>query len=385
MDRPRILVVEDEFIVAEDIAEKLRTLNYEVVDIVGSGEDAIEICQTSNPDLVLMDIVLLGDIDGIDAAETIWHQHSIPVVYLTAYADDNTLERAKLTEPFGYLLKPFQEKDLRAAIEIALSRHQVEVQTRQALKASEELRQCAEEQVNRQKQYVSIASHELRNPLATILLSAQSIELSQAQPHDGNGYLSYIQTAAKNMDRLIHNMLVLGRAESGRLSFEPQPTDVEAFCSQLVEKMRFIDDHDCQLILSSEGIDSDELLMLDPSLLEHILSNLLSNAIKYSPDGGRVWLDLQRRSIANGELVLSFQVRDEGIGIPPEEKAHLFETFHRCSNACGIDGNGLGLAIVQRAVALHDGEISVESELGAGSAFTVVLPYAVASQSAVPL
>lgn len=124
MSTKQILVVEDEGIVALDIGEKLKRLGHAVPAIAASGEEAIEQAGQLTPDLVLMDIKLKGVVDGVEAAQHIWDHFNIPVVYLTAYADVVTLERAKLTEPFGYLVKPFEERELGATIEMALVKYQ---------------------------------------------------------------------------------------------------------------------------------------------------------------------------------------------------------------------------------------------------------------------
>ncbi|MDJ0520005.1 MAG: EAL domain-containing protein [Trichodesmium sp. MO_231.B1] len=122
----KILVVEDELIAAENIARNLNKLGYEVIGIVDSGEEAIQAATNNHPNLVLMDIMLQGDLDGIEAAGHIRSELKIPVIYMTAYADDDTLGRAKLTEPYGYLVKPFKPQTLRTTIEIALQKHQGE-------------------------------------------------------------------------------------------------------------------------------------------------------------------------------------------------------------------------------------------------------------------
>jgi diguanylate cyclase (GGDEF)-like protein/PAS domain S-box-containing protein len=134
MTQVRILVVEDESIVAADIQERLEALGYEVPATVGWGEKAVELAGTLRPDLVLMDIQLKGRMDGVEAADQIRHRFGIPVVYLTANADHPTVERAKVTEPFGYVIKPFEERELQTTIEVALYKHQAE----QTLKESEE-------------------------------------------------------------------------------------------------------------------------------------------------------------------------------------------------------------------------------------------------------
>jgi PAS domain S-box-containing protein len=122
----RVLIVEDERIVAEDLHDMLKRLDYQVVGIASSGEEAVQKAEETHPDIVLMDIRLNGPMDGVQAAEIIWTHQSTPVTYLTAYADENTLERAKATLPFGYILKPFDERDLRTTIEIALYKHRME-------------------------------------------------------------------------------------------------------------------------------------------------------------------------------------------------------------------------------------------------------------------
>lgn len=121
-DGYKILIVEDEFIIAEDIKEKLIAFGYDVIGIVGSGREAIEIAKRKKPDLALMDIKLQGRMDGIEAASEVWGRFNVPVVFLTSFSDLRTLQRAKLAEPFGYIVKPFHDSSLRSNIEIALYR-----------------------------------------------------------------------------------------------------------------------------------------------------------------------------------------------------------------------------------------------------------------------
>ena len=133
----KILVVEDEIIVAWDIKETLEKLGHTVVDLVVSGAEAIETAATDRPDLVLMDIRLEGEIDGIVAGNAIYQHLKIPVVYLTAHADEFTLERAIKTSPFGYIVKPFQSRSLQSTIRVALQRHQLEISAYMAQKCLE--------------------------------------------------------------------------------------------------------------------------------------------------------------------------------------------------------------------------------------------------------
>lgn len=125
MTREKILIVDDEMVVAEDIRRQLGSFGYTVIGVLSSATDAVHVAGEHRPDLILMDVKLKGPIDGIDAARTIHAQYGIPVIYLTAFSDEDTLERARQTRPLAYLIKPFVSSDLRAALEIALFRHRV--------------------------------------------------------------------------------------------------------------------------------------------------------------------------------------------------------------------------------------------------------------------
>ncbi len=129
-----VLIVEDEGLVALEIQDQLAALTYQVVGVAATGEQAIKLAQQHYPDLILMDIMLRGDMDGIVAAHKIQQILDVPVVYLTAHSDEVTLQRAKVTHPLGYVVKPFDGNDLYIAIEVALYRHQLD----QKLRASEE-------------------------------------------------------------------------------------------------------------------------------------------------------------------------------------------------------------------------------------------------------
>ncbi len=123
MSKTNILVVEDESIVAKDIQHSLKKLGYIVVGICSTGEDAIKVTEEVKPDLILMDIMLKGEMSGIEAATQIREKYNIPVIYLTAYADESTLSKAKVSEPYGYIIKPFKEIDLHTSIEMAIYKH----------------------------------------------------------------------------------------------------------------------------------------------------------------------------------------------------------------------------------------------------------------------
>ncbi len=156
MAKINVLVIEDESIVSKDIQHSLKKLGYNVVGAASTGEKAIELADSTKPDIILMDIMLKGEMNGIAAADEIRKNNSIPVIFLTAYADESTLSKAKITEPYGYILKPFKEIDLHTTIEMAIYKHGRE---QEIMKERDLLFSLVENKDNTQKGYVFVKSN----------------------------------------------------------------------------------------------------------------------------------------------------------------------------------------------------------------------------------
>ncbi len=252
------------------------------------------------------------------------------------------------------------EDEVVAIVRDITERKQAEADIRSALEKEKELGEL-------KSRFVTMASHEFRTPLATILSSTELIEhySHKCSEEKKLTHLQRIQASVKQMSGLLNDVLLLGKAEAGKLEFNPTSLDVTKFCRELVEEMALTVSNHITFCTPIQGLTT----YMDDKLLRHILSNLLSNAIKYSPQGGTVHFDL----VCEQDKAV-FQIKDQGIGIPVADQDKLFNSFHRASNVGTISGTGLGLAIVKKSVDLHGGKITVQSEVGASTTFTVTIP-----------
>jgi PAS domain S-box-containing protein len=241
-------------------------------------------------------------------------------------------------------------------------RKQAEAELLKALETERELSEL-------KTRFVSMASHEFRTPLTTIFSSTEILEryLDKMNPEQKGKHFARILTAAQHMTELLEEVLILGRINAGQLQCHPAPLDLKQMAQDALEQVRLTTGPNIELAVSIGGARTTA--NLDEKLMRHILTNLLSNAVKYSPQGGKVHFHLD---CGSDDAII--RVQDEGIGIPQKDLERLFEPFHRAGNVDTIPGTGLGLAITKQAVDLQHGSITVESEVGVGTTFTVTLP-----------
>ena len=261
--------------------------------------------------------------------------------------------------------------EVMAIVRDITERKQAEADIRQTLEQQRKLNEL-------KSRFVTMTSHEFRTPLASILSSSELLEHYSHKWSEEKklGHLYRIQNSVKHMTELLNDVLLLGKADAGKLELKPTKIDVIQYCYQLVEEFDLtVQTH--QIIFQVQ--DSDKTYnvddkcttaYVDEKILKHIIYNLLSNAVKYSPDSDRVYFEL-----ACQPQQVTFKVQDFGIGIPPEAQKQLFESFHRADNVGSIPGTGLGLPIVKRSVDLHGGNISVDSTIDRGTTFTITIPY----------
>jgi signal transduction histidine kinase len=265
------------------------------------------------------------------------------------------------------LLSPIVEQDgalsgVVCSLRDNSERKRTEAQLRQLLQHEMELSEI-------QSRYVSMAAHDLRNPLAVIQAVVGTLQRHGARLSDEEKQAKYdlITRNIRTMDDLLNDVLTMGKIESGKRVFEPASLNVSTFCQNLVSEFQQTIDSAQRIIFSHTG--NNNMVNMDAKLLHHILENLLSNAMKYSPPDSPVIFTL-----SSSPETVTFRIEDHGIGIPQEDQARLFEAFHRAKNTRKIPGTGLGLAIVKQAIELHNGTITCETTENVGTTFTVVLP-----------
>jgi signal transduction histidine kinase len=259
-----------------------------------------------------------------------------------------------------------------AQLALALEREQLLATERETAEKLTEQNAKLRELDRMKDQFVSSVTHELRTPLTSMVGYLEIVRDGDAGKlsDDQTRFLEIVDRNCHRLNDLIDDILLTARLDSGRFSLDRQPVDLVFLAEQQVESMRATAeaaDVDLRLTVGHHPPD----LSADPMRLGQMLDNLLSNAIKFTPAGGHVTVTIDRRG---GDAHI--EVDDTGVGIPEDEVGRLFERFYRASTATAVKGTGLGLSITKAIVEAHGGTISVRSEVGTGTAFSVDLPVA---------
>lgn len=389
----RVMIVEDERIVAFNLRQRLLKLGYEVPAVVASGEQALVGVDENHPDIVLMDINIEGNMDGIQTAEQLG-ETSPPVIYLTAHSEETTLARASSTKPYGYLIKPFSERELHATIQMALQRWKVEKALRAAKQEIESINSDLERRISERTQqlfeakceaevannakslFLANMSHEIRTPLNAVLglcYLLQKTELTEEQ----SDYVTKADSAAHYLLGILNDILDFSKVEAGKLDLE----EVDFSLDDLLKNVGTIISVQAQergLDLKIDEHNAGGLALRgDPLRLQQVLMNLSSNAIKFT-DAGKVTISVRVLEQLNESVRLLFSVKDTGPGLSRDQVGRLFEAFQQADSSTTrrYGGTGLGLVICKRLIQLMGGDIGVDSMLGQGSNFyfEIVLP-----------
>ena len=363
MSQKRILVVEDEGLVAKDIENSLLRAGYLVAGVAGTAAEALTLATSAKPDVVLMDIRLKGGVDGITVAENLQVEHDVPVIFLTAHADSNTLDRAKLTGPFGYIRKPFGEDDLRTAIEIALYRHDMEVRLHHA---EEQMRQV--EKMEATARLAGGVAHDFNN-LLTVILGYSEDLLCRLHGRDYDEVLE-IKNAGLLASAVTRQLLTFSQKQV----VQPRLVSLNELIAASTHLLRAAlgERASVTTILAPEL----RRVQADPAQVEQVLMNLTLNAREAMPEGGHLLIET-----ANEEDRVRLSVQDTGCGMTPDVVKRIFDPFF--TTRLASRAAGLGLSTVHGIVTRANGEIRIQTEPGRGTRFDIFLP--VAADGATPV
>ncbi len=280
--------------------------------------------------------------------------------YVIAFVNDITIRKRAEKEVEKL------NNDLEGTIEqrtkqLTDAMHQLEKSKEELSKSLEK-----EKELNELKsRFVSMASHEFRTPLSTILSSASLVAkyTETNQQENRTKHIDRIKSSVNSLVDLLNEFLSIGKIEDGKISANIISFNVKVLLEAVCKEMQALAKPDQNIAYTHIG---NETVQLDPSLLKNVILNLLSNAIKFSSDKGFIFVD----SVITTEMI-SITVKDNGIGISDEDQEHLFERFFRARNAVNIQGTGLGLHIVNKYIEMMNGQITCKSELGSGTEFII--------------
>jgi signal transduction histidine kinase len=403
-DKIRILLVdddEDDYIITRDIVADIPG-RVHLLEWAHSFERALELIREKRHNVYLIDY-RLGAEDGLELIKrAVGEGVTGPFILLTGQADRETDERAMRAGAMDYLVKstlnPSElERSIRYSIEHAKSlaeiqklnaglEQRVEERTqalaeairkledlnRSLYEAQQETRKALqkEKELNELKsRFVTIASHEFRTPLSTVLSSASLISKYKTSADDEkrHKHVERIKSAVNNLTTILNDFLSISRIEEGKIYNLPTEIDLENFTAEVVDEMQGLVKIGQQIHYRHLGEQGP--VSLDKQLLKNILINLLSNASKYSGEGKAIDLTTEITPAS-----IRICLRDQGIGIPAADQVHLFTPFFRAQNVTNIQGTGLGLNIVKKFVDIMGGELSFQSEVGKGTTFTITFP-----------
>ena len=372
MDAARIMVVEDEQIVSKDIQARLKRFGYEIAGAAASGEDAVALVGDTMPDLVLMDVMLKGEMMGTEAAELIYQKYGLPVIYLTAYADQGTLNQAKMTASYGYILKPFDERELQIAIEMALYKYRSE-QENQKLKE-----QLFKAQKLEAIGYLTLGvAHNFNNALNVVI---GNLELARLQANEEIlPYLDRSQKASEGAGRIVDGLLAFCRKRDMKHEvFEV--CDVVQYAAEMCQQSL-----KGEMALTVHLPDGQLHVDGDDNHIQQVILNLCLNArdaLEDVEDDRRPQIVVGVTEAERDNLrYVCVSVKDNGTGMSEDVKQHIFEPFFTTK---AVDrGTGLGLATAYGIVQDHQGWIDCISEENVGTTFSVYLPLRNKEQSGI--
>jgi signal transduction histidine kinase len=347
----------------------MTALGYIVTGIAFSGEESIRMAEQERPDLVLMDIKLEGEMDGVEAARHFREKFNIPVVYLTAFSDKETIRRAKITEPYGYILKPVNERELHCNIEMTLYRHKIEAE----LLIKEEMEAIGIFSIGIAHDFMNLL--QLINGLIEGAVENLSVVGSEKK------CLSLLERAGKNLQKAAELVKLYQDIFKGEPLYK-SPIVIFDLIKKAIDQVPAL--KELKVAYRLEADQSHFPLSGDAARLQEVLVNLLCNAVEAmggkEKDGqitisaGDVPVEPENEWLLKEGPYVKVSIQDQGKGIPRENIKKLIIPYFSTKDDFTRKGLGLGLTLCYSIIKRHEGHIEIKSEKGKGTTVDVFLP-----------
>lgn len=388
MKKAEILIVEDDLLTANVIQKYLHRYGYDVTAIAKNATEAFQELENMKPDLILMDIFLRNSIDGIEIAQKVKDKYDIPIIFLTADSSEETIARAKITEPFGYLVKPVDSKTLLTNVELTIQKQlshnnkilealrikndelelKVKERTAELTKINEELkneirqRKLAEDALKKAERLATIGkmsailAHEIRNPLNSIKINADILLETLELTENKKRRLQIIQKEVNRLDNLVKEVLLYSR----QMNLVYTEFNIHNLIESLSVQLRpHFDEKKIEFKNNLEMLN----VKGDSEKLKQVFINLFLNSVDAVPEYGKIEVYSDRI-----DSKLNIYVKDNGTGIQDVEK--IFEPFFTTKNL----GTGLGLPISQNIIEQHSGMMKVVNTKEGETIFCITIP-----------
>jgi len=356
-----IIVIDDDETMRRACQAALRRAGYEV-ETYADGASGLKRIEEIRPGVLIVDLKMPG-VSGMEVIAQLKEMDvDTVVVVITGFATVGTAVEAMKAGAYDFIPKPFTAEELRAIIARAVERYRL----------STEAKRLREEKEAQARSFITFVSHQLQSPLGAVrqYLDVLLHQIGDDVPAQHRQWINRSSKKIGEMLQMIADWLTLSKVEGGQFATERKPVRWQDLVAETLDGYA-ASAQERQVTLHNEVPSGLSAVIGDAAALRMVLSNLIANAIQYNRTGGQV-----RVTGAADQQAVSLSVADTGVGIAPEHQPHVFEEFYRVKGAttAGTSGTGMGLAICKRIAEELGGQITLTSELGQGSTFTVVLP-----------
>jgi len=361
----RVLIVDDEVANVELLARRLEAIGCQT-QVASSGERAIALAKSEQPDLILLDVMMPG-IDGWQTCRRLKSQPEtadIPVIFVTARDRSEDVSKGFEVGGIDYIAKPFEPVELAARVRSAIFTKKLQDELRKTAADLQRMEQS-------RKELIGMLGHDIRNLANSVVAFMQLVRMGQLEPgrHEFNELLRLSESNISELLRMVNALLDVYKMEEGKLEAMPQVISLAALAERSLAQVA--PEALAKGITVESALPATATVFVDDGLIVRVLTNLLANAVKHTPSGGSVRVESARDKSLEGSIIV--RVRDTGPGISAEDAPHIFDRFYQ-GQGRSRGGTGLGLAFCKLAVELHGGTIIVTNAGQPGAIVQFTLP-----------